>query len=100
MRSTSFVAITLCALSATVFSAPTPQLSNIIGSVDSVTQSGAGNLKERSAEAGLLDPLTDITNTIGSVTEPTVGSGNSFPGNGNGNGSGNGNGNTAGVSDT
>jgi hypothetical protein len=40
MRSTSFVAFTLCALSATVFSAPTPQLSNIIGSV---TNPGAGN---------------------------------------------------------
>jgi hypothetical protein len=40
MRSTSFVAFTLCALSTTVFSAPTPQLSNIIGSI---TNPGAGN---------------------------------------------------------
>jgi hypothetical protein len=40
MRSTSFVAIALCAFTTTVFSAPTPQLSNIIGSI---TNPGAGN---------------------------------------------------------
>jgi hypothetical protein len=43
MRSTSFVTFTVCALSATVLSAPTPSgldLNNIIGSV---TNPGAGN---------------------------------------------------------
>jgi hypothetical protein len=41
--------------------------------------------------------LGGITNTIGSVTNPTAGSGNSFEGIANGNGNGNGNGNSAGV---
>jgi hypothetical protein len=40
MRSTSFVAFTLCALSATVFSAPTPQVKDIVGSI---TNPSAGN---------------------------------------------------------
>jgi len=40
MRSTSFVAIALCAFSTSVLAAPTPQLSNIIGSI---TNPGAGN---------------------------------------------------------
>jgi hypothetical protein len=41
--------------------------------------------------------LSGITNTIGSVTNPTAGSGNSFQDIANGNGNGNGNGNSAGV---
>jgi hypothetical protein len=41
MRSTSFVAVALCAFASTVYSAPAPQgLSNIIGSI---TNPGAGN---------------------------------------------------------
>ncbi|KAF2030703.1 hypothetical protein EK21DRAFT_100199 [Setomelanomma holmii] len=55
-------------------------------------------LKKR--EAGLLDPaegmLSGVTNTVGSVTDPTAGSGNTFEGNGNDNGNDNGNGNSAG----
>ncbi|KAF2821320.1 hypothetical protein CC86DRAFT_458997 [Ophiobolus disseminans] len=142
MRSTSFLAFALCALSATVLSAPTPQLTNILGSVtrpgadnnneftdngnnngnDNGGNNSAGNdngndnlagsqnevgndntfsfpslknvLNER--EAGLLDPLRGMTSTVGSVTDPTAGSGNSFIGNGNDNGNNNANGNSAG----
>jgi hypothetical protein len=68
MRSTSFVAFTLCALSATVFAAPTPQLSNIIGSI---TSPGAGNdnlLKDNGNKNGVCfllstcisHPLTEL----------------------------------------
>ncbi|KAH7408606.1 hypothetical protein DE146DRAFT_752732 [Phaeosphaeria sp. MPI-PUGE-AT-0046c] len=142
MRSTSFVAFALCALTASVSAAPTPQLSNIIGSITNPgagndnsfedvlngngngngnnneagnnngnnneagnnNQAGSGNkvtfpslggiLKKR--EASLLDPLEGITNTIGSVSNPTAGSGNDFKDILNGNGNGNGNGNSAG----
>ncbi|KAH8704640.1 hypothetical protein GQ44DRAFT_763950 [Phaeosphaeriaceae sp. PMI808] len=136
MRSTSYVAFALCALSTTVFSAPVPQskLTNIIGSItnpsvvsdnvfegngnnnangngndnevgnhngnnnEAVSNNEIGNdntlnlniLKARKAGLG------DITNTILSVTEPAVGSGNSFQDNGNGNGNGNGNDNDVG----
>ena len=54
MRSTNFIAATLFALSATVYSAPTPQL--------------------------------DLTNIIGSVTNPGAGNDNKFEGNLGGNG--------------
>ncbi|KAH3944924.1 hypothetical protein HBI56_152910 [Parastagonospora nodorum] len=142
MRSTSFVAVALCAFASTAYSAPTPQLSNIIGSItnpgagnnnkfegiangngngngnnneagnnngnnnEAGNKNGAGNgntikfpslgLKERDAQPGLLDGLSGITNTIGSITNPTAGSGNSFKDIANGNGNGNGNGNSAG----
>jgi hypothetical protein len=42
MRSTSFVAVALCAFASTVYSAPAPQLglTNVLGSI---TNPGAGN---------------------------------------------------------
>jgi hypothetical protein len=52
-------------------------------------------LEER--KASYDDPLSEIVNTIGSVTNPTAGSGNKFLGNLDGNGNKNGNGNSAGV---
>jgi hypothetical protein len=66
-------------------------------------EAGSGNTinfpsisKERRS-GGLADMLSGVTNTIGSVTNPTAGSGNTFKDIANGNGNGNGNGNSAGV---
>ncbi|KAH7065796.1 hypothetical protein BKA63DRAFT_524646 [Paraphoma chrysanthemicola] len=67
MRSTSFITLTLCALSATVLSAPVPQIDNILGSITS-PEAGNGN----------------------SLINNGSGNGN---GNGNNNDAGNGNGN-------
>jgi hypothetical protein len=157
MRSTSFFAVTLCALSATVFSAPTPELPSLTNTLGSITNPGAGNdniFKDIANGNGVSfsinesqlhtnanitlqnangngnsagnnngnnnnagngdaagngnsislvkardgsDLLSGLTNTIGSVTNPTAGSGNTFEGIANGNGNGNGNGNSAGV---
>jgi hypothetical protein len=40
MRTSTFVTVSLLSLSSTVIAAPTPQLSNILGSI---TNAGAGN---------------------------------------------------------
>jgi hypothetical protein len=55
--------------------------------------------ERRSGLDGLSGVLSDVENTVGSVTNPTAGSGNAFKDIGNENGNGNGNGNSAGVSD-
>ena len=44
------------------------------------------------------DLSSGLTNTIGSITEPSAGDGNKFLGNGNGNGNGNGQGNGVSLS--
>ena len=65
---------------------------NVVGSKDSA---GSGNtvtfpsiLKDRD----LAGSLSGLTNTIGSITNPSAGSGNRFLGNGNANGQNSGNG--------
>ena len=66
--------------------------SNTAGSGNSAGNSNTVNFKERD----LAGTASGITNTLGSITNPTAGSGNTFEGNGDGNGNGNGNGNSAG----
>jgi phage repressor protein C with HTH and peptisase S24 domain len=147
MRTPSYIAVTLCALSVSVLSAPTPNAQlDLLNTVGSITSPGAGNDNifenngnsngqnngngnsagnnngndnvagnENSAGNGntfnlpsltgllgkekrtpdvvrdLLSPITGtLTNTVGSITSPVAGSGNSFLGNGNNNGQGNG----------
>ncbi|OAK97211.1 hypothetical protein IQ06DRAFT_379939 [Phaeosphaeriaceae sp. SRC1lsM3a] len=80
MRSTSFVAFALCALSVTVSSAPTPQLTSLLGAITN-PQAGAGN----------DNTFKDILNGNGEGN----GNGNEA---GNNNGNNNGNGNTVNVS--
>jgi hypothetical protein len=58
MKTSTFIAVSLFSLASTVLAAPTPQLSNILGS----------------------------------ITNPSAGNNNVFEGNGNDNGSGSGNG--------
>jgi hypothetical protein len=60
-------------------------------------QAGSGNTVTFPSVFAKRDIVRDVMNTIGSVTNPTAGSGNEFTDNLNGNGNGNGNGNEAGV---
>ncbi|KAJ4331991.1 hypothetical protein N0V87_008731 [Didymella glomerata] len=137
MKTSTFITVSLFSLASTVVAAPTPQLSNILGSItnpsagnnnifedngdgngsNSGNGNSAGSNSGNNNQAGtdntagsgntvtfpsilkdrdLGSTLAGITNTIGSITNPSAGSGNRFLGNGNDNGSGSGNGNSAG----
>lgn len=121
MKAHTYLAITFLSLSTTVIAAPTPQLSltNILGSItnpgagNNNLLKGNGNNNSNENEAGSANTVGNgnklslkdrsllgdgLTNTIGSITNPTAGSGNKLIGNGNGNGNGNsaGSGNTVG----
>jgi hypothetical protein len=64
---------------------------NVAGSGNSAGNGNTVTFPSILKDRDLVGSLSGITNTIGSITSPSAGSGNRFLGNGNGNGQNSGN---------